>query len=159
MTRVEVISALAAGTYFRGAWDLDDVAFDAFSDRFIDQAFGDWVQSLPECLRTTRDVGGGKTRLVPKWIPEVFDCDNHVKSFATYLNEAMAADAATRRVSRGNAASGIFKFWLEVNADKAHARLWYITHDGVARSFDPGTGERVTETQDEKETIFGGGSL
>lgn len=159
MTRVEIIQALATGAYFRGAWDLDDVAFDAFSDRFIEQAFEDWVHSLPECLRTTRDIGGGKTRLVPKWIPEVFDCDNHVRSFATYLDEAMAADAVTRGITRGNAASGIFKFWVECDPNKAHARLWYVNHEGVARSFDVGMGERVAETTAEKETIFGGGSI
>lgn len=159
MNRVEVITALAAGGYFRGQWDMDDLSYDAFSERFVDQAFEDWVHSLPECLRTTRDIGGGKTRIVPKWIAEVFDCDNHARSFGNFLNEAMAVDAVTRGVARGNAASGKFNFLVAADATKGHARTWYINHDGRALSFDAGMGEHVNETPAEQATIMGGETI
>ncbi len=157
MDRGAVIAALSAGGYFRGSWTLDDETHDALSVTFVEEAFEDWVHSLPNILRTVRDIGGGKTRLVPRWIAEVYDCDNLARSFANFLDEALAVDAASGGRTRGNPAAGKFNFTLDSGG--GHARVWFVDMFGNVRSFDPGIGELVTESATEKASIFAGETI
>jgi hypothetical protein len=159
MFKGEVIQILIEAGYMRAGaeWTLDDNAYDPLPVAFVEQAFEDWVHSLPAILCTVRDLGGGKTRIVPKWIPEVYDCDNHARSFANFLDEALAVDAAVKGITRGNPSAGKFNFTRDDKEN--HARTWFIDTNRRARSFDPGMGELVTESIAELGSIFGGESI
>lgn len=149
--------ALATAKLYRGMWSLDDEVYDPLSRAFVQLAHADWVASLPPVLRTMRDVGGGKTIAVPRYIPEVFDCDNIARSFANYIDEACAVDAATRRVVRGNPAFGKFNFTADVLG--RHARNWHLDYDGVAHVFDAGLGDYTPPSEPELATVDQGESI
>lgn len=157
MTRNEAIVSLINAGYFHGHWNLDDDRYDGISTAFVRQAFDDWVHSLPMVLRTLRDLGGGKTRVTPAFLPEVFDCDNHTRSFANFIDEASAVDAATRKIARGNPAFGKFNFVLD--GGTPHARNWMIDHGGFVLTFDPGAGDFTTQSESEVASIMGGESV
>lgn len=160
MNRVDLINALARGGFFRGDWStLDDVLYDAVSPAFVLQAWEVWVQSLPNELVTRVPIGGDKTGPVPKWLPEVFDCDNIAVDFAVFLGRCLAVDAVNTGRARGNLGGGRFNFLLGGAVDKGHCRTWFIDHDGVAHAFDAGNGQMDGMTAPELESIFSGESV
>lgn len=159
MTRSELITAIAAHGLFSGRWELDDNAYDCMSAAFVAQAWERWVVSLPDVLKASLHVGGGKEIAAPFYIAEVFDCDNAAKQFANFLDLCMAADAATRKVARGNAASGFLKFSVGGDANLGHALCWFCDYDGVIHTFEPQNGSLRPLTADEKQTITFGESV
>lgn len=159
MTRYEVITSLLAGGYYHGSWPLDDMAYDAMSKFFVEQAFSDWVASLPPELRAKRTLTNGHEIDIPLWVEEVFDCDNQVRSFGSFVADAFALDAVKKKLKRGNAASGKFNFLLKGEPDGGHARFWFVDYAGTAHSFDPGIGEFTVESPIEKESIMGGETI
>lgn len=152
MTRDQPVLALIKAGLFRGRWGLDDDSYDAMSPEFVMAAWKEWVKSLPPEL--TETVNG---QLRPRHIPEVLDCDNRAKLFGCFITLCMAVDAARRGITRGNAASGKFNY---VRADGTpHAVNWFITHEGVARTFEPQIGAFDFVTTEEAETIDEGESI
>lgn len=158
MTRADLTLALIKAGYYRGQWELDDIAFDAFSRDFVERAWAAWVESLPPELKEQRHIGGGKTIAVPKHIPEVWDCDNQVRDFAVFVTRCLAVDAIASGRARGNAAGGIFKFLRATDPLQAHARFWFVDYEMTVNPFDVGVGQ-FGLTSAENETIFGGGSV
>lgn len=156
MTRNEVILALMRTNLFKGDWTLDDDSYDAMSSEFIAEAWQAWVASLPDELKEQVPIGGGKSITCPKWIPEVFDCDNIARDFAVFLDRCMAADAVRTKRPRGNAASGKFNF--KRDGTDPHAANWFIDHDSVARVFDAARCVIRNLTTAEVPTVMGGES-
>lgn len=112
MTRLDVIWNLSASALFRGNWRLDDNAYDALSSDFVALAWAAWVASLPDELVSNTMIGGGKTKRVPAWLPEVWDCDNGAKDFAVFLDRCCAVDAVKIGRTQGNSAPGVFDFCI-----------------------------------------------
>lgn len=110
MTRAEVLQSLARAGLLNGNATLNDDVYDGTSTAFVRSAWGAWVESLPIALRQSRDIGGGKTEMGPRWVPEVFDCDSHVQSFGAFLGLCFAADAVSTGRPRGNPAGGFLAF-------------------------------------------------
>lgn len=159
MNRFDLITALAGSGMYRGAFELDDEVYDPLSIAFVTQAWGAWVESLPPELQIQTDVGGGKTVVVPKWLPEVFDCDNLARDFGAFINRCAAVDAVKLQKPRGNVAAGKYNFWRNGDPAQAHARVWFVDYDNNAHSFDPGDGLLDGLSLAEKLTIFGGESV
>lgn len=128
------------------------------SPAFVIEAWFAWVDSLPSELVVIRSIGG-VSRKFPKWIPEVFDCDNIARDFGVFLDRCMAVDHAKNGTGRGNAESGLFKFSLNGDPAKRHARTWVIDHDRVARVFDAGDGDFHTLNGAELNSITEGESV
>lgn len=159
MNRADVIASLASAGLFHGHWEIDDEVYEPVSRAFIQQAWSAWVDSLPAVLRELRDVGGGKTLTFPRYIAEVFDCDNLAQSFATFLDTCMAVDAATNSRPRGNTAAGCFNFLRNGDAATGHCRNWWVDYDGTADVFDAGDGSFPALAPIELPTIFFGESV
>lgn len=136
MTRNDVTLALMRTNLYRGSWVLDDLSFDGMSQAFVEEAWREWVQTLPDELAEMAEVGGGKSIRCPRWLPEVFDCDSIARSFAEFVSRCMAVDAVRTNRKRGNAAFGKLNFSLDGNPAMNHAVNWFIDHDLVARVFD-----------------------
>lgn len=156
MTRADLMVSLDRAGLGGGHWRLPDAAYDGFSPAFVAQAWGDWVRSLPPALRISRDVGGGKIVDFPRWLAEVFDCDDIAAQFGSFLVLCAANDAATRNVARGAAAAGTFDFWREADPKLGHCRNWFIDHGGAAHTFDAGDATFDRETAAERSTISEG---
>lgn len=159
MNRFDAINSLGRSDLFHGNWELDDDSFEPISSGFVVACWPVWVESLPDELRERVDIGGGKMQWHPRYIPEVFDCDNIAQDFGVFLNRCMAVDAINTGRPRGNSASGRFNFWREANPAKAHCRNWFIEYDGSAHVFDAGNGQLDGQTSEENKTVFYGESI
>lgn len=122
------------------------------SSEFVTAAWKEWVKSLPPELV---EIVNGQLR--PKHIDEVFDCDNRAKLFAGFIDLCMARDAVIRGIARGNAASGKLNYTRADGTD--HAVNWFITHEGVARTFEPQIGAFDFVTTEEASSIDEGESI
>ena len=157
MNRAEIVTSLISAGFYRGQWDLDDDEYGPISADFVFEAWDAWIESLPGQLRETREIGGGKSIIVPRWLPEVWDCDNHCWSFGEYLSRCMAVDYVNTGTPRGNVAAG--KLNYAPTPDTGHAVCWFIDHSGAARIFDPGIGEFTVLTDAQLQTISAGESV
>lgn len=161
ISRNDVLGALMMGGIFRGQWwPMDDAEYSTVSPGFVTEAWREWVRSLPPELVEVRDIGGGKTQPVPRWIAEVFDCDNHTRDFATFLNRCMAVDAAKAGTKRGNTASGMIRLFTQPGVLASfHAAIWFIDHEQEAHTFDPATGRVDPFVEVQLKSIESGESL
>jgi hypothetical protein len=155
----EVVFALLGGGFFRGKWELDDNRYETISPEFVAEAWGVWVESLPPELKQQIDVGGGKTMTAPKWVEEVYDCDDIALDFGVFLDRCMAVTAVKTGTARGNSASGRFNFFLGGDASKSHCRNWFIDHAGAVHQFDAGNCSMPVLQDAEKPTIFFGEAI
>jgi hypothetical protein len=157
MTRNELTLCLMRGGIYSGAWALDDDNYEPVSREFVLSACMEFPSFLPPELRTMRDIGGGKTVPAPRWITEVWDCDNLARAFGVYLGICMARDAVLTKRTRGNIASGLIKFCP--TPDTSHAANWFVDHDGSAHIVDCATLNFVTFTDAQRASIFSGESI
>tara|TARA_R110000868_G_scaffold187831_2_gene430552 strand:- start:1268 stop:1750 length:483 start_codon:yes stop_codon:yes gene_type:complete len=151
MTRAEVYQSLASAGLLNGfAPTLNDNLYDGTSGSFVRSAWSAWVQSLPIALQVSRDIGGGKTEMWPRWVPEVFDCDSHVQSFGAFLGLCFAADAIATGKPRGNPACGFLSFSPDDKNNERHAISWFVDYEGKVQLFDPGSGKERVLSDKEK---------
>lgn len=157
MTRNDVVTALIKAGLFGGDWHLEDDRYDPVSPDFVAAAAAEWVRTLPDELKERRDIGGGAMRFFPRWLPEVFDCDNLGRDFAVFLDRCMAVDAVKRGVPRGNSASGVVAF--SPDSGGRHLVNWMVSPDGTVRTFDAGVLDWCPFTATEKASISDGNSI
>lgn len=156
MTRNELTLSLMRAGLYSGAWALDDDTYEPVSREFVLSACIEFPSFLPVELRTMRDIGG-KTLAAPRWIAEVWDCDNLARAFGTYLGICMARDAVLTRRTRGNVAAGLIKFCP--TPDTAHAVNWFVDHDGSAHVVDCALLDIIHLTDAQRVSIFSGESV
>lgn len=159
MTRNDIILSLMRAGMYAGAWELDDGVYEPISAAFVRQAWGAWVASLPPELIRQIGVGGGKQIAAPKWMEEVFDCDDIALDFGVFLDRCMAVTAVRTGKPRGNSGSGRFDFLLNGDPKTAHCRNWFIDYDGNALVFDAGDCTMFDLSADERLTISFGESI
>ena len=128
-------------------WQLADARYETVADDHLEEVWQAWIDSLranASELLTTYDLGGGKTRTVPRWKEEAGDCDDHA-----LICFAHALVGNWLGAVRGGAAVGRtfgVAFYHAVaraeNRNRAggHAVLWFINHQGVFRVFEPADG-------------------
>lgn len=157
MTRNELTLSLIRAGLYSGAWALDDDTYEPVSREFVDAAMIEFPGFLPPELRTMREIGGGKTLAAPRWLPEVWDCDNLARAFGVYVGICMARDAVLTKRTRGNIACGLLKFCPTPNT--AHAANWFVDHEWNAHVVDCATLNVVTLTDAQRASIFAGESI
>ncbi len=156
MTRADLTIFIIGAKWWQGRWDLDDNTYDTVSTTFVIEAWEAWVESLPSELRI-EESRGGKMVALPRYIPEVFDCDNAAADFAVFIDRCLAVDAVKTGNKRGNTAGGVINFLR--NGTDSHARNWFLDHDGHLTSFDAGDGYMYALTDIEKASITAGRTL
>lgn len=159
MTRNDIILSLMRAGMLVGRWELDDDAYEPISAAFVQQAWTAWVQSLPDELKRQLDIGGGKSMTAPRWIPEVYDCDDIALDFGVFLDRCMAVAAVQSGKPRGNSGSGRFDFLLNADPKTGHCRNWFVDYDGNAQVFDAGDCSFPTLTAPERPTVSYGESI
>lgn len=137
-------------------WQLPDLTFETVHGDYMPEVWQAWIDSLrknaPECL-TQMELGGGKTRTVPKWVAEGGDCDNHGllclahAMMGNWINACRGGALVARTVG--------IAFYVATprpeNRHRAggHCQCWQIDHDGKFQVWEPADGEWIPWTQEE----------
>lgn len=136
------------GIQFAYNWQLPDTTYETVDDRYPQDVFDAIVEEFrlnaPELL-TVLQLGGGKTRLVPKWIEEAGDCDDgaFVMMSKALIGNWRNAIAGGPRVAR---CMGVFFYTATPRAENrfragGHAKIWYINHNQQFRVYEDFDGE------------------
>lgn len=144
-------------------WQFPDAEFSTAHDDYVPEVWQAWIDSLrqnaPECL-TTLDIGGGKTRRVPRWRKDAGDCENHgILCFAhalmgNWISVCRGGPEVGRTV--GIAFYNAIPRAENRNRAGGHCVVWAINHAGEFKIFEPGDGEWQQWTPDEYQSaIFG----
>lgn len=148
LTYSALVARLQAAGVPIWSWQFADDTYRTVSAEWVREAWAAWVDSLrtnaPEAVES-RQIGGGLTRAVPRWVPEAGDCDNH--ALLCYAHGAMGNWlAALRGAPRTGLAYGLLFYTAAPRAENRHregrhALLWFIDHAGDFRAFEPGDGD------------------
>lgn len=122
---------------------------------FID----DLVMNSPELL-TRREVGGGKSANVPRYIRAGANCRAHSLLVYAHGMRGLASKAATdgAPLVYDALAWGFMHFTAESRPDNIgragrHEQLWFIDHAGLFQSFEGGDGEENEMTSTELASV------
>lgn len=156
-----VIDVLRGAGIYRPTWFLADSSLQTVDKDWVaNEAWPNWVASLPPQLVNPWPVGGGKTVMCPKWEAEVFDCDNHALDFNTYVVRCFAVDAIQRKVNNGAPAFGTMAYVAVPKAGNrrqgGHDINWFIGHDLKVYWFEPAEGIFVDPLPIEIASVFEG---
>jgi hypothetical protein len=157
VTRNELTLSLIRAGLYSGAWALDDDTYEPVSREFVSAAMVEFPSFLPPELRTMRDIGGGKKLAAPRWLPEVWDCDNLARAFSVYVGICMARDAVLTKRTRGNIAGGKLNFCPTPTT--GHAINWFVDHEWNVFCVDCATLNVTDLTDAQRASIFAGESI
>jgi len=162
-TQIQLRERLLALSIPAWTWQLADAGFETVDRSLPLEVWHAWIQSLrdnaPECLATI-EIGGGKSRTVPRWIEEAADCENHsLMCFAHFLTGSWIF--AARGGPRRGRCFGLVFYTAQPRAENrhragGHAALWCIDHAGEFRFFEPGDGEETALLEVERSSAFFG---
>lgn len=158
LTQFEVIQLLRDAGIYRPTWNIADNNYNTLDRDWVQGvAWPGWVDSLPAELVEVWPVGGGKTRRKPKWIAEVFDCDNHTQSFREYVIRCCAVDAVKKKTTRGGTPLGSLSYYASSNDRLGpHDTNWFIGHDRSVHWFEPAEGSVFIPLPVEVNSIWEG---
>lgn len=129
-------------------WQLADTVYETVPDDYPQKVWEAQVDEFranaPELL-TALPLGGGKSRLVPKWIEEAGDCDDGAfvivakAIVGNWLNAARGGPKVAR-------CFGLLFFTATPTAENrnrsgGHAVVWIINHAGEFKVFEDFDGE------------------
>ena len=110
-----------------------------------------WIESLranaPQLVEI-RQLGGGRSHLVPRYILNGFCCRGH--GLAAYSHGmtgyALQAAQSPTPLDHDALAFGFLHYTATPRADNLqrngrHENLWFIDHEGLFQTFEPGDGE------------------
>lgn len=155
------IAQLSAALHAHGApahlWRWKDDTYDGLSAPWVRDAWVAWVQSLPEIRTVMMQIGGGKTERRPRWVPNIYDCDNHSLSFTDFVVNCCVDDCLTTGRTRGGTALGSIDYTARSSRRVGrHAAIWFSDHEGQIHFFEPADGVEVVLTPAERASITEG---
>lgn len=157
LTPQQLVTALYGINVPAHIFDWKDDFYDGLSATWVRNAWVAWVASLPPELTEMVQIGGGKTERRPLWRPQFYDCDNHCRSFNSYVVDCCAVDCIVTGRIRGGTALGPFEYTANSARRKGrHAAIWFADHEGVIHFFEPADGEEITLTEGERASITEG---
>lgn len=129
-------------------WQLADEVYETVSNSYIPEVWEAWIDSLkrnaPKLLAPL-NLGGGKTRMVPKWIKEAGDCENAaIICFAHAMTgNWLGAAQGGLKAGRTHGVTFFTAVPSAVNRNRAggHAVQWWIDHAGEFHAWETGDGE------------------
>lgn len=167
LTRDQLIAALAAGDVPPSAlWaaSFNGDVFATVSRAWVTDVWAAGVRALRDnapALVTSRPIGAsGQTQLVPKYFLDGFNCRGHsVFIYAHGLTGfAVQAAASAKPLDHDAVAFGFLHYTARPSADNLqrngrHQILWFVDHDGIFQSYEPGDGEENELTPEELASI------
>jgi len=145
------------------AHSIQGVRFGTVSREWVSASWNAWLDSLrlnaPE-LVTLRDLGGGRSRLVPNYVLNGFNCRGQGLLAYAHGMTGYALQAARSRIALEHDALawGFLHYTARprsdnLNRDGRHENLWFVDHAGTFQSFEQGDGEENEMTPEEVASI------
>jgi len=168
LNRSQLINAFAAGNVPIAAWmsageSVQGNLFATVSREWVTATWKAGVQALRDnapALVESRQLGGGKTQLVPRYLVNGFNCRGH--SIFVYghgmTGFALQAATASAPIDHDALAFGFLHYTASPSADNLgrngrHCILWFVDHDGAFQTFEGGDGEENELTPEELATV------
>lgn len=167
LTRSQLTAVMSAGSVPQTAlWaaPLNGDVFSTVSREWVSATWNAGVRALrlnAPALVAARPVGtSGEVQLVPRYVLNGFNCRGH--SIAIYAHgltgfACQAADSTTP-LDHDALAFGFLHYTARPNStnlgrDGRHCILWFVDHNGVFQSYEPGDGEENELTAEELASI------
>lgn len=168
LTRQQLIERLITGGVPTDAWagafnSIQGITFSTVSRAWVESVFSAGVDALrlnAPSLVTMRDIGGGKSRAVPRYFLNGFCCRGH--SLFLYAHGmtgfALQASATPGGLDHDALAFGFLHYTAQPNAENLgrngrHEILWFVDNEGVFQTFEGGDGEENELTPAELASI------
>ena len=167
LTRTQLLGVLSAGSVPPAAlWaaSLNGDNFATVSREWVTDVWAAGMRALRDNaphLVTSRPIGNsGQTQLVPRYFLGGFNCRGHSLFIYTHglLGFAQQAAASPAPLDHDALAFGFLHYTARPSADNLqrngrHQILWFVDHDGVFQSYEPGDGEENELTPEELASI------
>jgi len=167
LTRADFIMKLVAAGIPAARFALtapDEIAANLFGTvpaDFIQASWDAWVKMFADnapALVQQRDIGGGKTRMVPNYIAPGFVCRHAAFSFYAHLLDGLAIRAATTPQANDGYAIAVVYYTAtpraeDGNRDGRHARILFVDDTGAVCEFEEGDGDPEPMTPAELGSI------
>jgi hypothetical protein len=128
--------------------------FDPMSLNFVQDVWAAAVDALPDILKERVPIDGGAFRVQPRYIPGVFVCVEMSLWLAAYIMLAFAEAGAEEGAARKPGAFGRISYFVGGDPAHGHSINWFVDYDGNARFFEKQTGEEITLTHAEADSVF-----
>lgn len=165
LTREQLNNTLSAAGIPLSAWflaqGLQGDKFSTVSREWVARVWSYGVEALalnaPELVETLH-IGGGKTRRVPRYVLNGFNCRGHSLFLYAHGMTGFAKSAAAAPLDHDALAFGFMHFTSEPRADNRdragrHGQLWFIDNEGTFQSFEGGDGEENEMTPTELASV------
>lgn len=136
------------------------VKFGTVARPWVERGWTEAVENLPAELVEVRQLGGGRSRRVPRYFLNGFNCRGHGLYVYSQLLMGFALQAARSPTALDHdaLALGVLHYTAEPRADNLlragrHLQLWFIDHAGQFQTFEPGDGEENEATLPELQSI------
>jgi hypothetical protein len=169
LSRAQLIATLVAQNIPVGRQNLfapDELSGNIFSTVSREWVADVWEATIAELrldapsLLAPRQIGGGKTITVPRYLLNGFCCRGHaLKVYSNgMIGFALKAAASPTPLDHDALAFGFIHYTAEPRAenlgrDGRHEILWGVDHDGKFFVYEPGDGDDETLTPTELASI------
>jgi hypothetical protein len=170
LTRSQLVGALATGNVPIAAWvgagdSIQGDRFGTVSRAWLTATWCAAIDSLraniPGSVESRAIGSSGASQSVPRYILHGYSCRNqtllvYAHGIAGFVTEAVKALPST--LDHDSLAFGFLHYTARprsenLNRDGRHMILWFIDHDGVFQTFEPGDGEENEMTAEELASI------
>lgn len=164
LTRQQLNAALIAGqvpAWLTSAASIQGNTFATVSREWVSEVWSAGLDALrlnaPELVEQ-RQIGGGKSITVPRYILNGFCCRGHGLFIYAHGMTGFAVKAAKFTLDHDALAFGFMHYTAEPRPDNLnragrHEQLWFIDHDGKFQSYEEGDGEENEMTPTELASI------
>jgi hypothetical protein len=162
ITDTEVRNILLEAGLRRSAISIKDASYETTPRTEIHRIHAAWMRSMPEELKRrldTHPVTGTpiKTRWLPKWIEDCFDCDNHAADFITFACRANALTGIRKKTTRHGLAAGTMSYRADGNGRYGpHAACWFINHQRKLNFYEPADDNIISLSEKERKSTWDG---
>jgi hypothetical protein len=164
LTRSQLVGAFSAGSVPPWALSLNGDVFATVSREWVSATWEAGVRALrlnAPALVASRPIGAsGETQLVPRYVLRGFNCRAHALFVYTHGLTGFACKAADSpgQLDHDALAFGFLHYTARPSTDNLrrdgrHCILWFVDHEGVFQSYEPGDGEENELTPEELASI------
>lgn len=137
--------------------------FGTVSREWVRETWQAWLAAFranAPSLVEVRQLGGGRTQLVPRYVLAGYNCRGHGLLCYAHGMTGFALQAATANppLPYDALAWGFLHYTARpradnLNRDGRHENLWFVDHDGIFQTFEQSDGEENEMTPDELASI------
>lgn len=139
--------------------EINGATFGTIDPAWVSASWDAWIAAdMGTRLVVPRDIGGGKTRLVPNYVDPGYVCRHATIRFYAHLLAGLALRATVTPQPFDAYALGPVYYTAEpraddLNRDGRHARILFVGDDGLLHQFEEGDGDPEPMTPAELASI------